>query len=353
MSRISVENVKHVAHLARLAITDQEAEKFQKQLDAIVTFAEQLNELDTTDVKPTTHVLTMKNVMREDVPEKGLPVEEVLKNAPDHKDNQIRVPKSIRIEEGISMSLFDHSVSELHKKLNNKEISVTDLVEESYKRISDVEDNVKAFLTLDEENARAKAKELDAKIGAEDNGLLFGMPIGVKDNIVTNGLRTTCASKILANFDPIYDATVVQKLKAADTVTIGKLNMDEFAMGSSNENSGFYATKNPWNLDYVPGGSSGGSAAAVAAGEVLFSLGSDTGGSIRQPPAYCGVVGLKPTYGRVSRYGLVAFASSLDQIGPITRTVEDNAYLLQAISGIDRMDATSANVEVGNYLGLV
>ncbi|EDX56584.1 MULTISPECIES: Asp-tRNA(Asn)/Glu-tRNA(Gln) amidotransferase subunit GatA [Bacillus] len=248
------------------------------------------------------------------------------------------------------MSLFDHSVSALHKKLNNKEISVTDLVEESYKRIADVEDNVKAFLTLDEENARAKAKELDAKIGAEDNGLLFGMPIGVKDNIVTNGLRTTCASKILANFDPIYDATVVQKLKAADTITIGKLNMDEFAMGSSNENSGFYATKNPWNLDYVPGGSSGGSAAAVAAGEVLFSLGSDTGGSIRQPAAYCGVVGLKPTYGRVSRYGLVAFASSLDQIGPITRTVEDNAYLLQAISGLDRMDATSANVEVGNYL---
>lgn len=248
------------------------------------------------------------------------------------------------------MSLFDHSVSELHKKLNSKEISVTDLVEESYKRIADVEDNVKAFLTLDEESARAKAKELDTKIGAEDNGLLFGMPIGVKDNIVTKGLRTTCASKILANFDPIYDATVVQKLNAANTVTIGKLNMDEFAMGSSNENSGFYVTKNPWNLDYVPGGSSGGSAAAVAAGEVLFSLGSDTGGSIRQPAAYCGVVGLKPTYGRVSRYGLVAFASSLDQIGPITRTVEDNAYLLQAIAGIDRMDTTSANVEVGNYL---
>ncbi len=249
------------------------------------------------------------------------------------------------------MSLFDHSISELHKKLHSKEISVTDLVNESYKRIAQVEDKVQAFLTLDEENARAKAKELDEKVGkADEYGLLFGLPIGVKDNIVTRGLRTTCASKILANFDPIYDATVVQKLQTAETVTIGKLNMDEFAMGSSNENSGFKPTKNPWNIEYVPGGSSGGSAASVAAGEVLFSLGSDTGGSIRQPAAYCGVVGLKPTYGRVSRFGLVAFASSLDQIGPITRTVADNAYLLQAIAGVDKMDGTSAPVDVPDYL---
>lgn len=248
------------------------------------------------------------------------------------------------------MSLFDHKLSELHELMQKKEVSVSDLVDESYKRIVAVEGKVKAFLTLDEENAREKAKELDKKIGSDDaKGLLFGMPIGVKDNIVTKGLRTTCASKILENFNPIYDATVVNKLRDAETITIGKLNMDEFAMGSSTENSGFQKTRNPWNLDTVPGGSSGGSAASVAAGEVPFSLGSDTGGSIRQPAAFTGTVGLKPTYGRVSRFGLVAFASSLDQIGPITRNVEDNAYLLQAIAGVDANDTTSANVEVPNY----
>ncbi|OOE02078.1 aspartyl/glutamyl-tRNA amidotransferase subunit A [Anoxybacillus kestanbolensis] len=249
------------------------------------------------------------------------------------------------------MSLFDYRVSELHNLLHKKEISVSDLVDESFKRIAEVEEKVQAFLTLNEEQARVKAKQLDEKLATEKEfGLLFGMPIGIKDNIVTKGLRTTCASKILYNFDPIYDATVVERLNEADAVTIGKLNMDEFAMGSSTENSGFQLTRNPWDLERVPGGSSGGSAAAVAAGEVPFALGSDTGGSIRQPAAFCGVVGLKPTYGRVSRYGLVAFASSLDQIGPITRTVEDNAYVLQVISGLDPMDSTSANVDVPDYV---
>ena len=249
------------------------------------------------------------------------------------------------------MSLFDKKLSELHSLLHKKEITVTDLVDTSYKRIDEVEDKVQAFLTLDEENARKYAKVLDEALGLEkDHGLLFGIPIGVKDNIVTKGLRTTAASKILGDFNPIYNATVVEKLNQAETVTIGKINMDEFAMGSSNENSAFAATKNPWDLDRVPGGSSGASAAAVAAGEVFFSLGTDTGGSIRQPAAFCGVVGLKPTYGRVSRYGLIAFASSLDQIGPITRTVEDNAYLLQAISGIDLLDSTSANADVPDFL---
>lgn len=249
------------------------------------------------------------------------------------------------------MSLFDYRVSELHSLLHKKEISVSDLVDESFKRIHEVDEKVQAFLTLNEEQARTKAKELDEKLATEKEfGLLFGMPIGIKDNIVTKELRTTCASKILYNFDPIYDATVVERLHQADAITIGKLNMDEFAMGSSTENSGFQLTRNPWDLERVPGGSSGGSAAAVAAGEVPFALGSDTGGSIRQPAAFCGVVGLKPTYGRVSRYGLVAFASSLDQIGPITRNVEDNAYLLQVISGVDPMDSTSANVDVPDYV---
>ena len=249
------------------------------------------------------------------------------------------------------MSLFDHKISELHEFLHNKEVKVSELVDEAYQKISETDGKVKAFLTLDEERARKTAAELDGKIGSpEAENVLFGMPIGIKDNIVTKDLRTTCASKILENFDPIYDATVMEKLHKEKTITIGKLNMDEFAMGSSTENSAFQITRNPWNLDTVPGGSSGGSAAAVAAGEVPFALGSDTGGSIRQPAAFCGVVGMKPTYGRVSRFGLVAFASSLDQIGPITRTVEDNAYLLQAISGLDRHDSTSADVEVPNYV---
>ncbi|QST00390.1 Asp-tRNA(Asn)/Glu-tRNA(Gln) amidotransferase subunit GatA [Pontibacillus sp. ALD_SL1] len=249
------------------------------------------------------------------------------------------------------MSLFDYKLSDLQEMLHKKEISVNDLLDEAYNRISEVDGDVKAFITLNEETARARAKELDELRGTpEGRGLLFGMPIGVKDNIVTKGLRTTAASQILDNLtDPLYDATVVQKLDAAEAINVGKLNMDEFAMGSSNENSSYYATRNPWNTDYVPGGSSGGSAAAVAAGEVPFSLGSDTGGSIRQPAAYCGVVGLKPTYGRVSRFGLIAFASSLDQIGPLTRTVEDNAYILETIAGLDKMDSTSADIEVPKY----
>ncbi|MDL4841760.1 Asp-tRNA(Asn)/Glu-tRNA(Gln) amidotransferase subunit GatA [Aquibacillus rhizosphaerae] len=247
------------------------------------------------------------------------------------------------------MSLFDYTLKEIQDKLHKKEITVSDLVSESYNRIQAVDGQVNAFLTLNEEAARAKAKQLDEKLGG-DASALFGIPLGVKDNIVTKGLRTTCGSQFLDNFnDPLYDATVVQKLEAQNTVTIGKLNMDEFAMGSSTENSSYVPTKNPWNTDYVPGGSSGGSAAAVAAGEVFFSLGSDTGGSIRQPAAFCGVVGLKPTYGLVSRFGLVAFASSLDQIGPLTRTVEDNAHLLQAIVGHDKMDSTSANIDIPNY----
>ncbi|MFO7247966.1 MAG: Asp-tRNA(Asn)/Glu-tRNA(Gln) amidotransferase subunit GatA [Bacillota bacterium] len=248
------------------------------------------------------------------------------------------------------MSLLEKPIQEIHNGLRKKEFSVRELVEASLTRIRDVDEKVKAFLTLDEEGALKKADELDRRLAAgEAMGLLYGIPAGIKDNIVTRGVRTTCASKILANYEPIYNATVMDKLDAADAVMVGKTNMDEFAMGSSTENSAFFPTRNPWDLERVPGGSSGGSAAAVAAGEVVFALGSDTGGSIRQPAAFCGVVGLKPTYGRVSRFGLVAFASSLDQIGPLTRTVADAAYVLQAIAGHDPQDSTSANVEVPDY----
>ncbi len=228
---------------------------------------------------------------------------------------------------------------------------MSDLVGDSLRRIEAVEPRVKAFITIDEEGARSAAVRLDETLGdGQPKGLLFGLPAGIKDNIVTKGLRTTCASQLLSNYNPIYNATVMDKLSAAQSVTVGKLNMDEFAMGGSNENSSFHVTYNPWNAEHVPGGSSGGSAAAVAAGEVYFALGSDTGGSIRQPAAYCGVVGLKPTYGLVSRFGLVAFASSLDQIGPVTRNVEDAAYVLQAIAGHDPHDSTSAKVDVPDYV---
>lgn len=249
------------------------------------------------------------------------------------------------------MSLFDYTLSEIHNKMNDGELSPTDLVDQAFKTIHERDNLVGAYLTLDEEKARATARRLDDQLNAGgERGLLFGLPVGLKDNIVTEGLRTTCASQFLSNFNPVYDATVTKKLRHADSVILGKLNMDEFAMGGSNENSSFHPVRNPWNLDYVPGGSSGGSAASVAAGEAYFTLGSDTGGSIRQPASYCGVVGLKPTYGLVSRFGLVAFASSLDQIGPITKNVEDSAYALQAIAGYDSMDSTSANVTVPDYL---
>ena len=236
-----------------------------------------------------------------------------------------------------------------HEMIHNKELTIEELTAESYKRIESLDGDVKAFLALNKEKAMAQAKEMD-QVPASKRGPLFGMPIGVKDNIVTEGLETTCSSKILEGFNPIYDATVVRKLREAGMITVGKLNMDEFAMGSSTENSAYKITSNPWDLNRVPGGSSGGSAAAVAAGEVPFSLGSDTGGSIRQPASFCGVVGMKPTYGRVSRFGLVAFASSLDQIGPITRNVRDNALLLEAISGVDESDSTSANVDVPSFV---
>ncbi len=246
------------------------------------------------------------------------------------------------------MDYFTTDLTSLHEKLVNKDLSVEELTKETFKTIKDRDQQIAAFLALNEEAALKQAKELDQN-GIDPANVLAGIPIAIKDNIVTKGLRTTAASKMLENFDPIYDATVMEKLAAAQMINVGKVNMDEFAMGGSTESSAFKVTKNAWDQTKVPGGSSGGSAAAVASGQVLAALGSDTGGSIRQPAAYNGIVGVKPTYGRVSRYGLIAFASSLDQIGPLTRTVKDNAYVLNAISGHDSRDFTSSDREVPDF----
>ncbi|MFC5592071.1 Asp-tRNA(Asn)/Glu-tRNA(Gln) amidotransferase subunit GatA [Sporosarcina soli] len=246
------------------------------------------------------------------------------------------------------MTLLNKTAVELQSLLHNRELTVKELTEESFARIAKLDESVQAFLSTNEAEALAQAEALDQQ-PLEGRGPLFGLPIGLKDNIVTKGITTTGASKMLANFVPVYDATVVEKLKEAGMVIVGKLNMDEFAMGSTTETSAFKKTYNPWNLDHVPGGSSGGSAAAVAAGEVPFALGSDTGGSVRQPAAFCGVVGMKPTYGRVSRFGLIAYASSLDQVGTITQNVEDNAMLLQAIAGLDPKDSMTSPQEVPDY----
>lgn len=248
------------------------------------------------------------------------------------------------------MDLYKLTAHELHDKLVSREISSVELTENVYSRIDEVEDKVQAYVTLDKENAMAQAAKVDAKIAAgEAIAPLAGIPGAIKDNICTKGLLTTCSSKMLSNVVPIYDAHVIKKLRADDAIFTGKTNMDEFAMGSTTESSYFHKTYNPWNLERVPGGSSGGSAAAIAAGEAIWSLGSDTGGSIRQPASFNGCVGIKPTYGRVSRYGCVAFASSLDQIGPITRDVTDAALVLNTICGKDEHDSTSLPVDVPDF----
>ena len=248
------------------------------------------------------------------------------------------------------MNITDLTVHELRDKLKNKELTITEINKAYVDRIVEKEPEVKAFVTTLTDTALEQAKQIEEKVeSGEITSEFAGIPVGIKDNICTKGVRTTCSSKMLENFVAPYNATVTEKLNEQNLINLGKLNMDEFAMGAATEYSAFKKTCNPWNLNKVPGGSSGGSAAAVAAGMVPWALGSDTGGSIRQPASFCGVVGLKPTYGLVSRYGLVAFASSLDQIGPITKDVEDSAILLNMIAGHDERDTTSINTEKKDY----
>jgi aspartyl-tRNA(Asn)/glutamyl-tRNA(Gln) amidotransferase subunit A len=252
------------------------------------------------------------------------------------------------------MSILSRTAADLLRDLAARKVSSAELTKTYLDQVAAHDGKIKAFLHVDPDRALAQAKAIDDKRGrGEAVGKLGGLPVAIKDVICTKGQRTTCGSKILENFVPPYDATVVEKLKAADAVLIGKTNMDEFAMGGSTENSAYFKTRNPWDTERVPGGSSGGAAACLAASMAPLSIGTDTGGSIRQPAAFCGVTGLKPTYGRVSRYGLVAFASSLDQIGPLGATAEDCALLLEVLAGHDSRDSTSANVPVANYSATV
>lgn len=246
------------------------------------------------------------------------------------------------------MDFLGKDIFSVHESLVKGDITAEELTKQAIENAKKNDKNINAFISFDEENAIKQAQEIDEK-GIDPDNVLSGIPVALKDNMLTKGVLTSAGSKMLSNFKPVIDGTAVEKMKEAGTINIGKTNMDEFAMGSSTETSYYGDTKNPWNLDKVPGGSSGGSASAVAAGDVLAALGSDTGGSIRQPAAFNGIVGMKPTYGRVSRWGLIAFASSFDQIGPMTRTVKDNAVVLNAISGKDEHDMTSSDKEVPDF----
>ena len=338
---ISQDDVRHVASLARLHLEPGEAERMTGELAKILDHIDKIGELDLAAVEPTAHVLDVVNVMRADKPRSSWPREESLQERAGRERRHVP-----RAEDGsVSLGLHPQRLTarEARRLLTEGEIAASELAKLYLDQIERVEPDVHAYLLVTADNAIRYSTEIDREMGAT-RGALAGLPMAVKDNMVTEGVVTTAGSKILAGYQPIYTAGAVARLFGDHVVMLGKTNLDEFAMGSSTENSAYGATRNPWDLRTVPGGSTGGSAAAVAAGEALWALGSDTGGSIRQPAALCGIVGMKPTYGAVSRFGLIAFASSLDQIGPLTRSVGDCALLLRHIVGRDPSDSTSVEL---------
>jgi len=385
---LSKEEVLKVGRLGRIHLSDEEVERFASQLSSIFDYVDKLGELDTKSVEPLAHALALRSVLRKDEPRESLSPEEAVRGAPDATGDFFRVPRVIDDGTGAvgvraaraggyvprrqapgaprpahpgrgpfragprSGRPGPLTACEMRDAIRRGDLSAAEATEACLEAIERLDPKVRAFLSVDAEGARRRAAELDdRRARGEPTGLLDGLPVAVKDNLCTSDSQpTTCASRILEGWRAPYNAHVVERLLAEGAVIVGKTNLDEFAMGSSTENSGLHPTHNPWDIGRVPGGSSGGSAAAVAARMVPLALGSDTGGSIRQPAALCGVVGMKPTYGRVSRYGLVAFASSLDQIGPLARTVGDTALLLQATSGRDERDSTSVPGPVPDYL---
>ena len=339
-NHISDETIEYVGILAKLELSGEEKEQAKKDMESMLDYVDKLNELDTDGVEPMSHVFPVNNVFREDIVTNGDDREGILKNAPERKEGAFVVPKTVDSEE--AMGILDLTALELGRKIKAKEITSVEAVQAVLEQIRKTEPAVHAYVSYDEESALKRAEEVQKQIDDGTlTGPLAGVPMAVKDNICTKGYKTTCSSRILENFVPTYAAQAVENLIAAGVVIIGKTNMDEFAMGSTTETSAFGPTKNPWNQEHVPGGSSGGSAAAVAAGECFMALGSDTGGSIRQPASFCGITGMKPTYGTISRYGLIAYGSSLDQIGPMAKDVSDCAALLETVASYDKKDSTS------------